>query len=647
MYGDESGWLWQDLVKVKRTDQPVSGPRALPPVPDTGWLMPEGELGFPDLKCQGMLAIDVETHDPNLKTKGPGVRRDGYIAGVSVGSEAGFRQYYPVAHANGPNLPKHVVYNWLSDQLKRHDQPKVGANLLYDLDYLTAADVKVQGPFYDVQIAEPLLDENKRSFSLETLAQDHLGEGKVEDIMSDWLERAFGKHNIKGNIWRAPAQIVGPYAEGDVDLPLRIFAKQKPLLIEQGLWDLFANVETPLIPFLLGMRQRGVRVDMDKTEKLVKDMHQGQEEVIREIKRKTGIAPDIWSADSLVKVFNAIGVEFPRTAKGAPSFTKPWLEKVQHPVAQHIVRARKLHKYCGTFLEGYILDGAIDGRIHASFNQLRSDDGGAVSGRFSSSNPNLQNIPIRDKEYGQYVRSLFIPEEGCRWGKLDWSQIEYRLIAHYAALKDYRGAAEVVRRYLEDRTTDYHQAVADMTGLSRGDAKNLNFGLAYGQGIDLLCYNLGVSREEGIAIIEMYHEKAPFIRPLSNKTKSTAANRGYIRTLLGRRRRFDTWEYRGKLLQEYKPGARRAHTHKALNALIQGSAADIMKKAMVEASDCLDVIGWPHLIVHDEFDMSVPFGERGDKAFEAVRHVMENCVKLRVPLLADGGLGPNWGEVTE
>lgn len=614
----------------------------MPPIPDTGWELPEGEDAFPSLQGQGMIAVDCETYDPDLTTRGPGAQRDGRLVGIAIGTEAGFRQYYPIGHEIGPNLPREYVIEWLQRELAT-SVPKVGANLLYDLDFLHAAGVKPAGPFYDVQVAEPLLDETRLSYSLESIAQKHLDEGKQEGALTNWLTIAYGK-NVKGNIWRAPPAVVGPYAESDVDLPLRIFAKQRVQLGAEGLWDLFL-LESKLIPMLLAMRQRGVCVDLPRAEAMYADMEARQATALEQIKDLSGVAVDLWAAESLARVFDKLGVEYPKTEKtGAPSFRKEWLEHHAHPVTNMIRDARNLDKLKETFIKGYILEGHTNGRIHCQFNQLRSDDGGTVSGRFSSSHPNLQNIPARSAD-GKLIRRVFVPEEGQRWWKFDWSQIEYRLIAHYAARTKCTGIKPVIQRYREDASTDYHQAIADMTGLDRAYAKGLNFGLAYGQGIDLLCKNLNVERDVGQGIIDNYHSQSPFIRQLAQQATAKASEKGEIKTLLGRKRRFNAWEKRGEIFQEEVPGSRRAFTHKALNALIQGSAADVMKTAMVQIweSGACDVLGAPHLTVHDELDGSLP--ENGNEALQDVQNIMEHCVKLEVPLLADGGVGANWGEL--
>lgn len=646
-----SGLFWDDTPTI--SDR--TGIRMAPAMPHTDWVMPET---FPDLQGQGEIAIDVETFDPDLKTKGPGPHRDGYIAGIAVGTQAGFRQYYPIAHQGHPNLDKGKVLGWLGDQLKRPDQPKVGANLIYDLEFLGAAGVPVAGPFYDVQVAEPLLDETQLSYSLENIAKRRLGEGKRHEVMDKWLTLAYGGSNIKGNIYRAPPGIVGPYAESDVDLPLRIFAEQKKTLQDEKLWDLFLT-ESGLIPMLLKMKQRGVRVDVSKAEQLRATLEQHQAEAMAKIKDMTGHVPDIWSSDSIAKMFDDASVYYPTTEKGAPSFRKDWLEKHSWGAAKALVTARHMAKYRGTFVEGYILNGAHNGRIHTQFHQLRGELGGAVSGRFSSSLPNLQNLPIRDPVLGPMIRDIFIPEDGCRWWKIDWSQIEFRLAVHYASLRRLPGSQAVVDKYLNDRTTDYHRVTAELTGLPRAQAKSINFGIVYGLGLPALCEQLGIDMEEGEVMLAQYHRELPFVKPLYSQAQNRARDKGEIKTLGGRKRRFNTWQKGSAYARESELivskewengtpawGWKRAFVHKALNALLQGSAADIMKTAMVQIleSGVIDVLGAPHLTVHDELDGSLPDTKQADEALRELMHIMENCVTLEIPLLADMTVAESWGK---
>ena len=603
---------------------------------------------FPSLAGQGAIGIDCETFDPDLKTRGPGPHRDGYIAGIALGTEAGYRSYFPIAHEAGPNLPKADVLSWLSRELQS-DVPKIGANLIYDLAFLAADGVNVRGPLYDVQIAEPLLDETRLSYSLETLAQHYLGESKVQDQLETLIVERFGKKNPKANIWRAPSDIVAPYAVGDVDLPLRIFAKQKVELKKKGrLWDLFL-MESKLIPMLLAMRQRGVRADLNRAERLYKELTTKQDEASAAIKAMTGIHIAPWNARSLAKIFAHLGLEFPRTPKtDAPSFTKAWLEYHPHPVTDLIRKVRHLNKLCETFIKGFILEGHVNGRIYTNFNQLRSDAFGTVSGRLSSSQPNLQQIPVRSSE-GKMIRSIFIPEENQRWFQNDWSQVEYRLIVNDAASRKLPGAQAAADQYSNDEQADFHQIIADMTGLPRDAAKTVNFGIAYGEGVNKLCISLGLSREKGAVLLHEYHLRAPFIKQLSNGYMQLAARTGEIETLLGRIRRFNMWEIRRGdeviYFRTRRRGSRRAFTHAALNARIQGSAADIMKLAMVNIweSGICDVLGAPHLTVHDELDGSYHDDKAGREALRELKHLMEHVVKLMVPLRVDAGTGANWG----
>lgn len=609
----------------------------------------QSSVDFPDLRGAGLIAIDCETRDPDLRERGSGAHKPGcYIAGVAVGTDTGYREYFPIAHEQGPNLPREAVLSWLGDQL-RTPVPKIGANLLYDIGFLSEAGIEVGGLLYDVQIAEPLLDENRFTYSLESLSKKYLGIGKIDDDLDAYLIEHYGKKNPKGNIWRAPSDIVRPYAIGDVNHPLEIFAKQKPELEKQGLWDLFI-METKLVPMLAKMRRRGVRIDVPRAEAMYERMTEEQERLQSEI----GQDVSVWAAKSIAPLFDKKGIEYPLTPKTKqPSLTKEFLERCNEPLARTILEIRRLDKMRETFLQGSLLEVHDQGRIHCQFNQMKGDEGGTVTGRFSSSKPNLQFIPTRTEE-GKLLRQMFIPDEGQKWYKFDYSQIEYRLIAHDANDMRMRGADEVVRKYIEDPNTDFHAVVAEMTGLDRSRAKTINFGLAYGEGVDKLCAGLGVSRKEGEKILNEYHRRAPFIKPLSDLAMSTAARTGVIETLMGRKRRFDTWA-----LTRWKPngdrettvvphrvrGAQRFGTHKALNARIQGSAADIMKKAMVDVyeSGVCDVLGVPSLTVHDELDGSYPDTKIGREALREMHHVMENCVKLTVPLVVEGEVGDSWG----
>jgi DNA polymerase I-like protein with 3'-5' exonuclease and polymerase domains len=609
---------------------------------------------FPSLANQGAISFDLETNDPELRKRGPGAHRDGYIAGISIGTEAGFRGYYPIAHENDEdNLPKEKVLSWLHQQLML-PVPKIGTHLLYDLIFLDAAGVASCGPYWDIQNAEPLIDENRRVYSLDSLARKYLKTGKREEVLIAWVQQVLGvKRHPKEHIWRVPARIVTPYAISDVDLPLRIFKQQAAGLKTHDLWGLFL-MESKLIPMLVAMHRRGVPVDIDAAEQLYRSMTERQNTLMAQLKQDSGrtIAP--WNARSIAKVFDQLGLTYEFTEKTeAPSFTKAFLAQHEHPIAQLIHAIRRLDKLKETFIKGVVLEGNYKGRIHCQFNQLRSDEGGTVTGRFSSSQPNLQQIPIRGED-SKPIRTMFIPEQSQRWHKLDWNQIEFRLVVNDAFELDRRGlcecpgAQEVIDEFNAKPSTDYHQRVAGMIERDRTIAKGVNFGLIYGEGIARLCHELGIPREEGEELLQKYHECVPFMRPLMDHYKNRARNTREVRTLFGRHRHFNRWATRdGRIIvSDRQPrNSRLAFTYTALNARIQGSAADIMKTAMIKIweSGVCSVVGAPHLTVHDELDLSGPDTQAGHEAVAEIKDIMEKAATLSLPLKVDAKSGPNWG----
>jgi DNA polymerase I-like protein with 3'-5' exonuclease and polymerase domains len=596
---DAFGFMWNDApVEKKRGERKAptpAGPRPRPEIPDNGWK----PKPFPRLEKAVRIGFDTETKDLELDEKGPGVRRDGHIVGISVSVDEGDSWYFPMRHEIGENLPVENVLAWAKDELTRPNQPKVGLNLLYDLDYMAEAGVNVAGPFYDVGVAEALLDENADGYDLESISQRHLGKGKTTDALRKWLDEAYGAiTRWRANIYRAPSNLVGPYAETDALNPLQILDKQLPLLNMQGmgkLWEIEAGLTEPL----LAMRRRGVRIDLGQLDRVHARLTESIGEALARIKAKVGFDVNVDDKKHLIRIFDDLGLTYPRTAPsnshpdGQPSFVKEFLEHHPHEVPKMITEIRRLERFKGTFCEGYLYKLHINGRIHCLFNQARSDEFGTVSGRFSSSLPNLQNIPARDELWGPLLRSMFIPDEGEDWGRLDWSQIEYRFLVHIAnmVLNGMYGSGEAVRRYNEDPSTDYHQFVSDITAVARKIAKNINFGFVYGMGAPLLAQQLGLTIEAAQPIFDQYHAALPFVKEIRQRTAWRAGQDGYIETILKRRRRFDLWQprygdeqqialplhaARGKWGQQLK----RAYTHKALNAEIQGSAADLMKLVM-------------------------------------------------------------------
>jgi DNA polymerase I-like protein with 3'-5' exonuclease and polymerase domains len=410
--------------------------------------------------------------------------------------------------------------------------------------------------------------------------------------------------------------------------------------------DVF-NLETKLFPCLVDMRFKGVRVDLDKASKIKKNLITRENKIISKIKDLTGIDVEIHAARSIAKAFDKLKLPYDRTEKSnEPSFTKNFLQNHPHELPKLIADAREINKAHTTFIDS-ITKHAVEGRIHADINQIRSDQGGTVTGRFSMSNPNLQQIPARHPELGPMIRSIFIPEEKCKWGTFDYSQQEPRILVHYAKLQNLMGVDEIVDAYKQG-DADFHQVVADMAGIERKQAKTINLGLMYGMGKNKLMAELGLMKDSAEKLIKQYHSKAPFVKQLMDNVSRKANDRGKIRTLGGRACHFDLWQptqfgiFKPLPLEqarkEYDEPLKRAFTYKALNKLIQGSAADMTKKSMVALYENGIL---PHIQIHDEVDISIESPKKAEEIIE----IMENAVKLEVPNKVDFEQGDNWGEI--
>lgn len=677
---DSVGIFWQDYPV--ETGGRVERVRPLPPIPDTGWTPPNE---FPDLSAANMLSFDVETKDQGLaEGNGPGVRRDdSFICGLSVGTDDGYRAYFPMRHLHGGNLDPDMVLRWAADTLGNPKQTKIGMNLMYDLDWLAEEGVEVKADrFIDIGVAEPLIDENQYSFSMENMAQKYLGEGKVAEAMYEWTARAYGGAATRkaqaGNIWRAPVELAGPYGESDADLPFRIYAKQRPILEQQELIPVF-DMESDLIPVLLMMRRHGVRINTERAAEVGVIMEQRTVEFQAQLDTFVGFHCNVWSNADVAQAFDKFSLPYPKTPNGGPSFVKDWLEHNPEPLAQMILDVRKWSKAKATFIDGHIMGHLVGDRLHSEFHQLKTDDNGAVSGRLSSSNPNLQNLPSRDEELAALVRSLFIPDEGYQWMRYDWSQIEYRFLAHYA-----RGPSgtDVRDAYLNDPTTDFHERayyqILEKTGndLGRKAVKAINFGLTYGMGKPKITRTLGLTQAAGYEFFESYHNSVPFVKATFEYAAQIAANRGYVKTIMGRRRRFHLWEpakyysdsdkyklinsgavpedyfklvrTQEEAVEKWGPKVKRAGTHKSLNAVMQGGAAELMKKSMVDQykAGVYSVIGPPLLTVHDELGLNGNKSKASREAHREAKHIMETSIKLKVPIMVDVEVGPNWGTLS-
>jgi DNA polymerase I-like protein with 3'-5' exonuclease and polymerase domains len=582
-----------------------------------------------------MIAIDIETYDPDLKTMGPGVyRKDGYILGFSFCDEQGHAEYINIGHKGLTGEERNVNIERVRIICATREA-KIGANIMYDIDWLENwGGIRVNGDIHDIQIAEPLINEHQPSYSLNAQAERYLNETKQTDEIEAYCKHHEWEGSTANHFWKMPHSLLEKYAIQDARLPLAIFAKQKLILEEQGLWDLY-RLECRLIPLLLQMRKVGVRIDENKKQKAAERIYKSIADLSEELYTAYG-GFNFNSTRDLAELFDKLGIAYGKTAKGNPSIKNDFLETVEHPVAKKIAFVRKSDKVLHSFIAGAFTEYCIKGRIHCQFYPLKRDEGGTVSGRFSSQNPNLQQVPRPDEEEGHEIlgnicRSLFIPEEGCLWGKIDYNQIEYRIIAHFA-----RGpmSEEIRERYRNNPKTDYHRVIMDWTGLNRPDAKRMNFGVAYFMGVTTMTQKFNWTYAKAEELKKRYYENVPFMVPTRNAVVDVGKGRGYIRTLLHRRARVD---------EEMKE----AHKEYVLfNRLIQGCAADIMKKAMVDAYEAgvFEVL-FPHLTVHDEMDVSIPETKEGFEAFKEMKVIMETAIALKVPIIADAEVGPSWGEV--
>lgn len=651
----------------------------------------------------GRVGIDTETRDEDLTTLGPGVRRGAYIAGVSFAIEDGPGFYLPIRHGGGGNLDPQQVMRYLRDMSKTFTGTLCGANLGYDLDFLAEEQVEFGGVqwFRDVQVADPLINELHNSYSLESIAQRHGIPGKDETLLMEALA-AYGYkgRSAKSGIWSLPSKHVGPYAEHDARLPLTLLRRQEREIEEQELWDVY-NLESQVLPVLVKMRRRGVAVSVERLEKVEAWARAEQQKAIDAanslITRRLDFS-DITKTAVLAEVLKDLGVDLPKTATGKDSVTSAVLDGIDHPVGDHLRRAKKMSTLRTTFCDG-VRHHLTNGRIHCTFNQLRrqKDDGsgdteGAAFGRLSAANPNLQNQPARDPEIGPMWRSIYMPDEGGLWASLDYSQQEPRQAVHFAVEAGprligeaaHRAALEAARRYREDPKTDFHDM---MTRMVHGEdvleregekqfkqlrkyCKNIYLGLSYGMGGAKLCRDLGLptawrlqwteGRVRRFKDFETYEEaaaKAQAGRQAGFKVRMWEAAGADGQALMDKfdrevpfiRKMAQSCTERVEKVGFIKTlSGRRCRfplladgsydwTHKAFNRLIQGSSADQTKMAVV----ALEAAGFPlQLQVHDEVDFTVASRAVAEEAAQ----IMINVVPMHVPSRVDVEVGPSWGE---
>ena len=607
----------------------------------TEWVQPNS---FPDLSKYDEIAIDLETKDPELKKMGPGMFREvGNIVGFAVAVN-NWSGYFPIRHENGGNMDEEKVIEYFRTILN-YPSTKIFHNAMYDVCWLRAEGFKINGTIVDTMIATSLIDENRMRYDLNSVAKQYTGMSKNETALNEAAQN-WGI-DPKAEMYKLPAMYVGEYAEKDAEITFALWQELKKEINHQDLNSIF-DLETSLFPCLVEMKARGVKVDLEHAEMVEKNLIRAENNMLQGIKDEIGFAPDLWAARSIAKVFDHLKLDYPKTEKTkAPSFTKNFLKNHSNYIINLINNARQANKARTTFMES-IFRYVHKGRIHADINQLRSEFGGTVTGRFSMTHPNLQQIPKSGSDMGNQLRAIFVPEEGHTWGCFDYSQQEPRLVVHYACLTELPGSQNFKEYYEKDSKADFHKIVAEIANIPRDQAKVINLGKFYGMGKNKLKGELGIPDEEASQIIKQYDSRVPFVKQLMNHATSRAESRGQIRTLLGRLCHFHLWEPNQfgvhkplpheAALQEHGPGIKRAFTYKALNKLIQGSAADMIKKAMLDLYN-EGII--PLIQIHDELNISIKDKGEADKVIE----IMQNAVNLEVPNKVDYETGKHWGEI--
>jgi DNA polymerase I-like protein with 3'-5' exonuclease and polymerase domains len=536
-------------------------------------------------------------------------------------------------------------------------------------------------------IAASVIDENRFRYSLDALSKDYLNEEKYKyDLQQKTLEWSGGTvKDPMTNMHKLPASIVKDYAKQDVNLTYKLwklFDKKIDEVLytkddgEQKTCRKIFELETRLFLCLVDMKFKGVRIDVPKAITFGKHLKKRRDQIIKAIESITTIKVDIWAAASIKKLLDHLCIkDYKVTPKSKmPQLPKDYLRKHNNKCLRMIAKAREYDKAINTFIDG-LLEYVHEGRIHADINQIRSDTGGTVTGRFSMSNPNLQQIPAKGYIGGK-MRELFIPEKDCKWGSFDYSQQEPRIVVHYAIKLGLPGT-ETLQQEFDRDDADFHQIVADMANISRKQAKTINLGLFYGMGKIKLQRELGLDQRQAKELFNEYHSRVPFVKQLSQELIQFSKENRLLFTLYDRFCRFDRWEttnkewnpetnrfnevplytkeqameaFKAEMLDKYKENKIDANymdyfdryytpafTYKALNRLIQGSAADMTKKAMVDLHE-KGII--PHIQIHDELCFSIT-----DHEPELIKNTMEQTIPLEVKNKVDFESGPNWGTI--
>lgn len=606
------------------------------------------------------VAVDVETFGLNWWQPDQG------IYGVAISYPDGTDVYFDIRRQ-----PEGLA--WL-----RKQRPKkvVNHNMKFDLHMLWSVGVKWDPSVCEcTMVRASLIDEHLKSYSLDNLAKKYLKASKVDDIYEKLAEKFGGPVNRKTqikNLHRADPQLVAKYAKTDTRLAMRLWEWQEDEIKRQGLRSI-VDFEQRLFPAVFDMERRGVRVDVAKAVESSGKLTVEIERTRKQLNEEAGFNCNPNPSGDIHKLFKPTqrkdgvwvacdGTELPSTPAGKASINTEALRNMKHPAAAMIVKIRKWLRCRDTFLKGHVLGHQYEGILHPNINQVKGDMGGTGTGRFSYTQPALQQIPARDKDIAAIMRPIFIPDEGALWGCWDYEQFEFRMFSHYV---DDPG---IIKMYRDNPKVDYHQMVADLTGLPRNapvsggpNAKQLNLSMIYDMGEASIARTLDLPLDDELhtftgkdgkqvsyykagpeakRIIEQYHAAIPGVRALYDKVKSVGKMRGYVRSIAGRHMRY--------------PNGYGLNKAKAI--LCQGSSADCMKQKIVEIYDYFqseEPECRMYLSVHDEINLGIPkHHPRLLKVIRDVRNILETfdgkrCpIALKVPIKTDFGIGYNWAEAS-
>ena len=575
------------------------------------------------LRAAGTISLDVETTDTDA------MRAE--LVGISVSDQPGRGWYIPVGHRSSPaNVPIDVALDLLRPVLADSTIQKVGHNLKYDAMVLERAGAPVEGISFDTMIARYLLQSSERALNLKDVAYFELG------IPMTPIVDLIGKGKNQISMADVPVEQAAPYACADADIAFRLTHRFADQLKSVGLWDLFTRVEMPLLSVLARMEEAGVAIDVPYLKGMSANLAEKIGILEGQIYAEANHPFNINSTQQLAKVlFDELGLPTSRRTQSGYSTDADTLEELRprHPIVGLILDYRQLIKLKSTYVDALpLMINPYTGRVHTSFNQT-----GASTGRLSSSEPNLQNIPIRT-DLGKQVRRAFVARPGSLLFAADYSQVELRILAHVTQ------DPNLVEAFASGR--DIHAAtasqilgvpLAEVSSDQRRMAKTVNFGVLYGMGDYGLATQLGVSRADAHSFIEHYFAQFPTVAAYLEETKRQAREQGYVTTLLGRRRYIAEINTPNRQI-------RSAAERTAINMPIQGTAADIIKVAMIRIDGALRERNFATqmiLQVHDELVFDVPENELAIVR-PLVVELMENAFPMTVPLRVEGHVGPNW-----